>query len=994
MPVHFLSAADHDRLNRFPTDIESEDLDRFFLLSDDDLQAIQKLRGQHNQLGFGLQLGCLRYLGFFPEDLGQVPLIAVDYVAQQLQVTSDLLEVYGKRSSTQRKHQRQIQQQLGYRRALPIDLLELEQWLLKRALEHDKPLLLFEMACDWLKQNKLIRIGTTRLEKIVATARNQAEETTYQSLKALLTKELCGFLDGLLKVDDDLDRTRLSWLQRTPTDNNPKQILGTLDKIIFLQHNGVNHWDLSQLNPNRVNYLAKVGARATNQSLQRSNEIRRYPILVAFLKQSLYNFTDDLIEMVNQRLWNLYSEAKRNYEADRLKATKTISEKLRTLQTIGQILLDENIEDSKVRATAFEYISPEQLQSSLEEAEQLIRPDEDAYVDYFCKFYNRVRIFSTKFLATFEFHARGDDEGLIQALQSVHEIHKGDRRKLPDDASTSFIPKTWRAYVLDADEEINWRYYELAALWVLRQRLRSGEVYLSHSRRFSKLATYFIPETDWQLKREALASLTGTPLEATTRLNEREQEFITLMNQVESLLNTADSDLREEDDRLVLSPIVAEARTLKLNQLAHTISERLPRLDITDLLVEVDNWTQFSNALEHLNAPNQRDPSLLQHLYTCLLAQACNLDFQQMATSTGLAYRRLNWHNTWYIRDETLHEANKTLVNYHYHLPLSRLWGGGILSSSDGQRFPAKGSIRQARSIPRYFGYGKGITFYSWTSDQFSQYGSKAIPATVRDATYVLDEILNNETELTIIEHTTDTAGYTELIFALFDLLGLRFSPRIRDLGDQKLYRTGSIDMASYPKLKEHIQDVIQKERILADWDEMLRLAGSLKMGWVTASLIVQKLQAFPRKHPLMRSLQEYGKLIKTIHILRWYADEANRRRLNRQLNKGEALHGLRSHLVFANQGELRSQQDEQLRNQVGCLNLVTNAIIVWNTVYIEKVVKQLRQEGLFISDEDLKSIWPTRHLHLNVYGKYMFDLIRIGQIQALRPLRQPTIQP
>jgi TnpA family transposase len=98
------------------------------------------------------------------------------------------------------------------------------------------------------------------------------------------------------------------------------------------------------------------------------------------------------------------------------------------------------------------------------------------------------------------------------------------------------------------------------------------------------------------------------------------------------------------------------------------------------------------------------------------LAQACNLDFQQMAISTGLSYRSLCWFNNWYIRDETLRSANNTLIDYHYDLPLSHLWGGGILSSSDGQRFPAKGSLRQARSLPRYFGYGKGVTFYSWTS--------------------------------------------------------------------------------------------------------------------------------------------------------------------------------------------------------------------------------------------------------------------------------------
>ena len=78
---------------------------------------------------------------------------------------------------------------------------------------------------------------------------------------------------------------------------------------------------------------------------------------------------------------------------------------------------------------------------------------------------------------------------------------------------------------------------------------------------------------------------------------------------------------------------------------------------------------------------------------------------------------------------------------------------------------------------------------YTWTSDQFSQFGSKVISATSRDATYVLDEILDNETELEVLEHTTDTAGYTDLVFALFDLLGMRFAPRIRDSSATRLYR-------------------------------------------------------------------------------------------------------------------------------------------------------------------------------------------------------------
>ncbi len=259
-----------------------------------------------------------------------------------------------------------------------------------------------------------------------------------------------------------------------------------------------------------------------------------------------------------------------------------------------------------------------------------------------------------------------------------------------------------------------------------------------------------------------------------------------------------------------------------------------------------------------------------------------------MAEISSLTYDQLAWATNWHIREETLQAAINNLVNYQYHQPLSHFWGGGTMSSSrkaskygtadDGQRFPVSVKTRNATPNPRYFGYGKGLTFYSWTSDQFSQYGSKVIPATVRDATYVLDAILDNETELEILEHTTDTAGYTELVagglrrhgtaLALFDLLGMQFSPRIRDIGDQNIYRADKNQR--YKHLEPLFSGTIREERILPLWDDILRVSASIKLGWVTASLFISKLQSYPRQNRLMKALVGYGQLIKSIYIPRY----------------------------------------------------------------------------------------------------------------------------
>jgi TnpA family transposase len=335
---------------------------------------------------------------------------------------------------------------------------------------------------------------------------------------------------------------------------------------------------------------------------------------------------------------------------------------------------------------------------------------------------------------------------------------------------------------------------------------------------------------------------------------------------------------------------------------------------------------------------------------------------------------------TWYLREETLKAAFTALVNYHYHLPLSQLWGSGILSSSDGQRFPVSGKSRHARPFPPALGYGMGITFYSWTSDQLSQYGTKYVPVTIRDSTYVLDEICNNETELLIREHTTDTPGATEVIFALFDLLGYRFTPRLRDLGDRRLFTSGPIDIHRYPRLQPYVTGRIQRQPVLHWGDEMLRVAGSLKLSWVTASLLVQKLQAYPQKNALTVVLQEYGRLVRTLHILRWYTDQEERRRILRQLNKGEALHDLRVFLVVANKGHLRHPRGEVLAHQASCLYLVTNAVIVWNTVYMAAAVAQLKQEGYPLDEADLAERAP------HLVGLITLGVKRIGKRSAGNP--------
>jgi len=94
---------------------------------------------------------------------------------------------------------------------------------------------------------------------------------------------------------------------------------------------------------------------------------------------------------------------------------------------------------------------------------------------------------------------------------------------------------------------------------------------------------------------------------------------------------------------------------------------------------------------------------------------------------------------------------------------------------------------------------------------------------------------------------------------------------------------------------------------------------------------------------------------------------------------------------MFANEGKIRKAQLEDQTNQAAALTLVTNAIIVWNTRYIQAIIEQLREEGHQVKESDIAHVSLCRFVHINKYGKYFFNVERERNRKQLRPLRNTS---
>jgi TnpA family transposase len=638
-----------------------------------------------------------------------------------------------------------------------------------------------------------------------------------------------------------------------------------------------------------------------------------------------------------------------------------------------------------LRQVIIDDVSEDRLREIIEDPDGIIRPLDGNHLDFFIRRFNYIRKFSPKFLDMLTFRCHPDKASLLNGVEIIKTINQTGSRKIPDEAPRNFVSPAWQVY-LKENNKLDRHYYEMAVLWELRNTLRSGEVWLDKSRQYKYPESYLIPRSKWSDMKKEAEQLLKLPADSKERIKERFTELGTGYENLSRIL-PSDKTVRIEQGNVKVSPTEAEDEPTSVSKLKKAITERLPRIHLTDLLIEVTQWSNYLSRITHAGGQNSKEEDLPIYIHAAILAQSTNLGLYQMSSVADLSYQRLVWCTNWYLRDETLDEAATNIINYHSNHWLTRFWGNGSFSSSDGQRFPVAIKTNTARALPKYFGYGRGLTYYSWTSDQFSQYGTKVIPTTVREAIYALDAILDNETDLMIQRHTTDTAGYTEIIFALFDLLGLRFEPRIKDLGDQRIYVTS--DLSELKNLSDLDVCRLNIDIIERHWEDMVRIAASLKMGWVTASLLIGKYQSTQRQSELLKALQEYGRLIKSIGILRYVTSEAHRREIGIQLNKGEALHYLRQYILFAREGKIFKKTLENQQHQAKCLNLVTNAVVLWNTVYMGKVIEQLESEGWDIIAEDLQHISPARFEHINPYGRFQFD-IQDKLKGNLRPLRKP----
>jgi TnpA family transposase len=1005
VPVEFLSAEQCRRYGRFAGEPTAAQLGRFFHLDGTDLALIATRRQDHNRLGMAVQLGTVRFLGTFLENPSEVPAGVVGHVVEQLVVAGLLgqvgesfegLKLY-RDGEARWDHQAQIRARYGFREFSDGGVqLGLIRWLYARCwVMAERPSVLFDLATARLVDARVLLPGASVLARLVARARERVAARLWSKLAGLVDDEHRQRLERLLVVPDGARTSPLEQLRRPPTAVNARAMVAALARIEELGGYEVVGLDLSGLPQGRVSALARYATVARSGDLAQLSSDRRVATLLAFAQAAKTRAVDEALDIFCQLLGELSSRVERRGQTERLRALADLDAAALRLREAVAVVLDPGVADEQVRALVFDRVAPEALAAAVADCDRLARLPDDHFEAELLSRYSMVRQFLPSLFRTIEFQAGPGGQPVLEALEALRAI-EGRRKIGTDDVPTRGIRPRWQRLISSDGEQLNRRAYTFAVLEALRGALRAGDVFVPGSGRWGDPRAKLLTGSAWHSARPQLCRALGLserPSVALAALGAQLEEAY--QRSAERLgANTA---VQLADGRVKISALDRLEEPESLRSLRQRVGAVLPRVDLPDVLAEVAAWTGFTEEFTHAADVNPRVDDLGLSICAVLLSEACNVGLEPIVhpNVAALTRGRLSWVAQNYLRAETLVRANARLVDYHATLPLAQAWGGGEVASADGLRFVVPVRSINAGPNPRYFGVGRGVTYFNYTSDQFTGFHAIVIPGTLRDSLYILDGLLQHETSLRPTEVMTDSASYSDQVFGLFRMLGYQFSPRLADIGDTRFWRFDR--QASYGPFDQVARHRINTELITAHWDDLLRVAGSLLTGSVRASELLRVLQGGGRPTSLGRAVAEIGRIAKTIFLLAYLDDESYRRRILVQLNRGEARHALARNVFHGQRGELRQPYREGQEDQLNALGLVVNAIALWNTRYMAAALQHLQAVDGQTRLEDVQRLSPLRHDHINLHGRYYFtpsDAITRGELRNLRDPANPNLAP
>jgi TnpA family transposase len=950
-----LTDRQREALLRLPT--SQAELLRHYTLSDEDLAHIKRRRRPHNKYGFALQLCVLRYPGRLLAPGELIPTEVLEFIGAQLGLRADDLVDYAVREETRHEHLAELRKVYGFRSFSGRVARDLRDWLgrdAELAALNEDLVRRFVIEC---RRSRTILPAISTIERLCADALVDAERKIETRIADRLGPDVRQRLLRLLEDTVDDGVTRFVWLRQFEPGANSSAANRLLDRLEYLESLDLPDGLLAGVPAHRVTRLRRQGERYYADGMRDLPKDRRLAILAVCATEWLSMLADAVVETHDRIVGKLYRSSERLCEAKIGDEKAAIRDTLKSFAEIGGALVDAQDDGASLEEVIAAKPGWEGFRSLVATAAGLTATMAAEPLDHVLDGYPRFRRYAPRMLGLLKMEAAPVAAPLLTAVGVLRNGSKSER-------STDFLRpgSKWRRH-LRAQPDGDFRLWEVAVLFHLRDAFRSGDIWLARSRRYGDIKQTLV-STQAVTQNARLAA----PLRPEEWLSERRSRLDTRLKELGRAARAgAIPGGAIENGVLHVERLEASAPE-GVEDLVLDLYGQMPHARITDLLLEVDASTGFSEAFTHLRtgAPCADRIGLMN----VILAEGVNLGLRKMAEVTNThSFWELIRVARWHVEGEAYDRALAIVVEAQAGLPMAAFWGMGLSASSDGQFFPATEQGEAMNLVNAKYGNTPGLKAYSHVSDQYAPFATQVIPATASEAPYILDGLLMNDTGRRVREQFADTGGFTDHVFAACALLGYKFAPRIRDLPSKRLY---VFDPAGAPDhLRPLIGGKINQALIERNWPDILRIAATIAAGAVAPSQILRKLASYPRQNELSCALREVGRVERTLFMIDWIMDADIRRRAQIGLNKGEAHHALKRAVSFHRRGEIRDRSGEGQHYRIAGMNLLAAIIIFWNTMKLGEIVGTRTRDGAPVSPNLLAHVSPLGWEHINLTGEY-----------------------
>jgi TnpA family transposase len=947
-----------------------------------DVEQIAKCRQSHNRLGFGYQLAFVRLINRFPSQQPfEILEDIVTFVSIQLNISPQVISLYGERQPTISEHQELIRNYLGLQRFAKEAIIRVEQFIFEEASRLERTGVLIIKAEQFLREQKILKPSDDTLRRLIVEKKEEAKSSIFQKIIRASSDEILKKLDELL-ISQDSRQSFFHTFKQSPGKPSPSSILKLADKLEKIHATGVLEVDISWLNNNFQRVLARYAKYCTADRIRELKSTHRYAVLVCFLWQTYRDTIDFMVDMYDKLVNRIYTNAQNDIDKHNKIIRKKIRTSLVTFKNMAEIILDERIDNSILRQELFNRFGKDDLTNQVEEVDIWLNGKHSHVFNLVKERFSYIRQFLPKFLKYIQIISEGSSNySLMDAIDILREMNENNKRKLPEDAPADFIPKKIQS-LITVDGKLDKPGWECALLTKIRDEIKSGNISVKMSKSFGRFDDFFISESNWHEMRTSFFERAclpcdpqNVPIYLKERLNKSFEQFL------EKLPNNTYAKVDKDGWHLSVDTTESLNPNLEsdLEKLNEWLGRNMRTIKLPELLIEVDNELKISKYF--MSASQQDSPQAkdICFILATIIAQGCNIGSYTMSQLTGISYKSIKHISEWMFTDEALRSAMALVVNTISSLDITSAWGKGRTSSSDGQRFALKHKVLQQTYSHKFRDFA--LEFYSFIADNYAPFYSIPIECTDRDAPYVLDGLLYNESDLPLEEHYVDTHGYTENNFAAFAMLGKKFSPRIKGIKKQHIYRIDKdMDYQALTPLVCCSDRTINMEWIVDQWDRIGHFYASLESGHVTASTAMKRLNRFTGKNHFYRANRELGRIFKTEHILIYMSDKDLRQRTRRGLLKVEQLHALARDLNYGKRGQMNTRDFQEQRNSCSCLTLILACIIYWQAKEFNRIILDCDPDGNNINLKLIEHISPITWNNVILYGEYRLDtdLVRL----------------